>query len=452
MDKIEYSCQNCGATFSGWQGKCTICDAWNSVIGNAVIPDKHTKTVSRVTKKNIPTPIDAIPTDNISVFSSGISELDHVLGQGFVPGAAILLGGEPGIGKSTLALQIAHEQAKHRKVLYVSGEESATQIHLRASRLGTLSPTLFVLTETNVMAIREAIIDEQPELVIIDSIQVLYHHSIPSVAGSVNQVRFCASVLIDILKATQTVGLFIGHITKDGTLAGPKVLEHLVDVILYLEGERIDQYRVLRSFKNRYSSTQEIGLFEMKSTGLTPVASWSDIVVGDAAIGQAGSVVSSIVEGTRSILVEVQALVVKTGYGMAKRTVLGVDANRANVMIAAIEKILGIKLADQDIILNIVGGIRTDDPALDLGIVLAILSSLHNKPVGPRIGICGEISLTGDIRSVKQAEKRVSEFHKMGFTHVVLPTKNTVLTAQKMGIQVSYVETLQDALGLFLSL
>lgn len=450
MDKssISFVCQNCAAIFTRWQGKCTNCGAWNSLFEETVIKSKKKHT----SKKTAPVPINQVqPNFNYNI-SSGLSELDHVLGTGFIPDSIILLGGEPGIGKSTLALQIAYIRSLSDIVLYISGEESASQIQLRASRLGVLTENLMVLTETNLLNILECIRSLKPKLVILDSIQVIYHPDIPSISGSVNQVRFCSGMLISILKEIQSIGILIGHITKDGNLAGPKVLEHLVDIILVLEGERTDQYRTLRSFKNRFASTNEIGIFEMKSTGLFPVESPSSIFFEENALLHSGSIISAIVEGSRGFLVEVQALVVPSGYGMAKRTFLGIDQNRANLMIAAIEKILNIRLSDKDIILNIVGGFKSNDPGLDLAVVFAIISSLREKPLGRRIGICGEISLTGDIRPVRQLEKRLIEFSRMGFSDCIVSKKNDVSICGELGINPIYIETLSEALDILSSL
>ncbi len=451
MDKatLVYTCQSCGALHPRWQGKCSACGGWNTLQEETQYKSKKGR---QPTLKAHPIPINEIEGTDAQKIPSGLSELDYVLGGGCVTGSIILLGGEPGIGKSTLALQVAQNIAQHHLVLYITGEESAAQIQLRAARLGVLSPSLMVLTQTNLSVILDTIKTVKPDLVILDSIQVVYHPDLPAISGSVNQVRYCASELITVLKDAQSVGVLIGHITKEGALAGPKVLEHLVDVILVLEGERNEQYRTLRSFKNRYSSTNEVGLLEMKPHGLVTVDSPSGVFVEESSLAHPGSVVSSVMQGSRSLLVEVQALVVHSGYGMGKRTFLGVDTNRAYLLIAAIEKILGIRLADKDIILNIVGGIKTSDPALDLALILAIISSLNDKPIGQRIGVCGEISLTGEIRPIRQTEKRVIEFQRMGFEACILPRKNDVSLGADMGIKPLYVETLKEALILFTSL
>lgn len=379
--------------------------------------------------------------------STGISEMDRVLGQGLVQGAAYLLGGEPGIGKSTLALQIAQRVAGFgRKVLYVSGEESVQQLALRGKRVGDTPPSLMVLSQVNVVQIIDAIESYEPDFFILDSIQVVFHPDVPSVSGSVQQVRVCAMALIQMIKEKQIAGLFIGHITKDGSLAGPKALEHLVDVILYFEGESAQQYRLLRCVKNRYANTYELGVFLMNERGLSEVNQPSAFFIDRDTINRPGTAVSGVLEGQRVLLIEIQALVVDSGYGMAKRTFLGVDAHRANLMIAAIEKILRIKLSQKDIILNIIGGLRIKEPAVDLAIVAAILSSLYEKELPHQIGVFGEVGLTGEIRAVPHANKRLIEFEKMGFLQCVVPERNRV--GQKIKtIKPLYVSTLKDALS-----
>jgi len=442
-----FVCQECGATHPRWQGRCLSCGEWNSIIAETIV--KSPRRAIKDAKKAIPIPITEVPDNDALIFPSGIGEMDHVLGKGFVEGAIILLGGEPGIGKSTLALQLANTFAANETVLYISGEESAKQIQLRASRLGAMFSTLSLLIETNLQNICQIIEETKPKLVILDSIQVVYHPAIPSIPGSVNQVRHCASELSNTIKEVQAVGILIGHITKDGALAGPKVLEHLVDVILVLDGERGDDFRTLRSYKNRFASTNEVGLFDIGDTGFQAVEN-PYFVAKESAERHSGSIVSCINEGSRAFLLEIQALVVHTGFGMGKRTFLGVDPNRANLLIAAIEKILGIKLSDKDIILNIVGGAKSSDPGLDLALVFAMISSLYERPL-PNIGICGEISLTGEIRPVKHIDKRISELSRMGFDKCIIPDANRVKITKKVGITPVYVSTLRESLDIFLN-
>ncbi|MGE4170642.1 MAG: DNA repair protein RadA [Candidatus Margulisiibacteriota bacterium] len=452
MSQSQFVCQQCGTPFPRWQGKCTDCGAWNSLVEETTLKIKapvaggHKKKAAAA-----PIPIDDIPQLEEERISTHLEEFDRVLGEGLVKGAAVLLGGEPGIGKSTLSLQVAQQlAARGHKVLYITGEESASQIQLRSRRLGTNTPNLLVYAEVNILNIAKTIVKERPDVFILDSIQVVFHPDIPSIAGSINQVRQCAVELIQLVKEHHLIGLFIGHVTKEGGIAGPKVLEHLVDVILYFEGERNHRFRLLRCFKNRYASTQEVGIFEMKESGLVGVSNPSELFVDESTLTNPGSMVAAVSEGSRVILVELQALVVASGYGMAKRTFLGVDANRANLMIAAMEKILNLPLSSKDIILNIVGGLKITEPALDLPMVLAIISSLHDKPISKKIGLVGEVGLTGEIRAVPNLQKRLIEFEKMGFEAAMIPQKN-----QDSGLKTTLtcipVNTLQDAIRWFLT-
>jgi DNA repair protein RadA/Sms len=442
--KEKFVCQSCGAIFLRWQGKCDNCFAWNSLAQEVIRTKKNSKSS---TNNSVPVPINEIIPLKEEWICTNNNELNQVLGKGLVKGSVVLLGGEPGIGKSTLAIQVAQNLAEKEKVvLYVSGEESVHQLHLRAKRVGTVNENLLVYSEFNIISIIEAIKKYNPELVVLDSIQVVYHPDIPSLPGSINQVRQCANELIQLVKARNITGILIGHVTKEGGLAGPKVLEHLVDVILYFEGERNQAYRMLRSYKNRFASTNEIGIFEMQEKGLIEVKNPSELFIDQASLLKAGSMVAAVAEGNRVILVEIQALVVSSGYGMAKRTFLGVDINRANLMIATIEKILGYKLGMKDIILNIIGGIRISEPALDLTIIIAIVSSLLEKPMKEKIGVIGEVGLTGEIRSIPKVKKRLIEFQKMGFSACVLPEKNRVKELDKLGMRLIYVSNLADAI------
>lgn len=446
--KQQFQCRNCGAVSPRWQGQCASCQEWNQLEAIQVSTAKRSEYApENVTK---PTLISELSFQEEQYLSTDIFELDRVLGQGFVRGSVVLLGGEPGIGKSTLSLQLAQSLSKKGcSVMIISGEESTNQLLLRANRLGESGPDLMVYSEVDLIKILQAIKQHKPELIILDSIQVVYHPDVPSVAGSVNQVRYCASELIRCLKNLGITGLFIGHINKEGALAGPKVLEHLVDVILYMEGESNQNYRLLRSFKNRYASTHELGIFEMKKQGLEGVSNPSSLFLDENTLAHSGTMVCPIAEGSRIILVEVQALVVETGYGMAKRTFLGVDPNRVNLLIATMEKLLNIKLANKDIILNIVGGLKIGEPALDLAIVLAIISSLHEKAMGVRMAAVGEVGLTGEIRPIPHSENRLVECEKMGFKKCILPHKN-VLPNWDGQIERVPVESLQDAIRVFL--
>lgn len=445
--KLRYTCNSCGTIYASWQGQCNNCKEWSTIEQEAVSESPSERRYSSHAA-NKPVPMETLTITREEVVSTTFLECDRVLGHGFVRGSVTLLGGEPGIGKSTLALQVAQKMASSDvSVLYISGEESLSQLCLRSKRCGVNPSNLFVLSETNIFTIIAAIKDQEPDVIILDSIQVLCHPDISSIPGSVNQVRQCASDIINIAKKHNIITLMIGHITKEGGLAGPKVLEHLVDVILYLEGDRNQQFRLLRSFKNRYSSTRELGIFEMKKDGLAEVSNPSSLFIDDDALHNPGSLISAVAEGSRIILVELQALVVDSGYGMAKRTFLGVDPNRCNLMIAAIEKILGLKLSSKDIILNIVGGIKITEPALDLALILAIVSSYYNISLPKNMAVFGEVGLTGEVRPVSFSEHRLTELKKLGFESCILPKKGSKNIPSDMDIHL--VTSIKDALQFF---
>ena len=418
--KSTFKCIKCETVFPTWQGQCSNCLEWNSIEEVTEIVTK--KKTQKQSAANDPINLTSLKITHEDVLPTKLKEFDNVLGGGLVKGSTILLGGEPGIGKSTISLQIANQVALNsQKVLYVTGEESLSQLYFRAQRLEVETDNLFVISENNIIAIVNTIKKFKPDLVIIDSIQVVYHPDVDSVAGTVTQVRHCAGVLVDHLKKLNIIGIIIGHVTKEGNIAGPKVLEHLVDVILYFEGERSSYHRLLRSFKNRYFNTHEIGIFSMEKKGLISVKNPSELFLDQKTLDNPGSVVSAILEGNRIFLVEVQALVVNSGYGMAKRTFLGVDTHRANLLIAAMEKILGLPLGSHDIILNIVGGLSVKETALDLAIVCAIISSLKEIALPPKSVVVGEVGLTGEIRSISMMNKRLSEISKLGFKQCIFP-------------------------------
>jgi DNA repair protein RadA/Sms len=444
---VRFICNTCDTSYLRWQGKCDNCTTWNS-LEEEITSKRKTNLSSATNSKNKPIPINDFISEEDIIVPSKINEFDRVLGKGFTKGSVTLLGGEPGIGKSTLALQLAQQiSTDGLTTLYISGEESVKQLQLRSNRLGKASSKLLVYSELNIYNILRAIETHTPDFIILDSIQVVHHPEIPSIAGSVNQVRQCANELIAIIKKKNIFGLLIGHVTKDGNLAGPKVLEHLVDVILNFEGERNQQYRLLRCYKNRQSNTNEIGIFEMKNKGLEEVPNPSALFIDHQTLDNPGSMISAVLEGSRSVLVEIQALVVNSGYGMAKRTFLGVDINRANLMIATIEKILGYKLSSKDIILNIIGGVRISETALDLTIVLAILSSALNIPMKEKIGVLGEVGLTGEIRPVANLDKRLSELEKMGFTACIVPANKQSTLNSNLKIKSIYVKNLKEAIN-----
>ncbi len=444
--KTAFVCSACQASAPRWAGQCTDCGAWNTLEEAMVSQSKKQMAPQHV--KHLRPLCDVEVTPDLR-FSSGLSEFDRVLGGGLVQGGVLLLGGEPGIGKSTLSLQLSLALATDKPVLYVTAEESEKQLFLRAQRLGVIPPSLYILSESNIHVILQALHTLQPKILILDSIQVVMDPEVPSVAGSVNQVRHCASVLIQALKHMGASGVFIGHITKEGQLAGPKVLEHLVDVILYLEGERQQQYRILRCFKNRFHHTQDIGVFEMCEKGLTGIKNPSAIFMDETSMGVPGAVIVATREGSRIFLIEVQALVVDSGYGMAKRTFLGVDPNRANLMIAAMEKIAGVRLSTKDVILNIVGGFRASEPAVDLGIVYAILSSTYDIALPKGFAVYGEVGLTGEVRGAPQAGLRIQELMKMGFAGCILPQKDEDGLPENPTFKQWSVGSLKDAITLF---
>jgi DNA repair protein RadA/Sms len=442
-----FECQACGSTHPRWQGQCSSCEAWNSLV--EITQEKLKNTPSyKPTKKNKVVPLCDVKLTTNHTCKTNITELDHVLGKGFVKGSVTLIGGEPGIGKSTLSLQLAISLATSgQKVLYVTAEESETQLLLRSKRIGSLPSTLLVLAETNMLNCLEQSHAINADVVILDSIQTVSHPDLSAVSGSVSQVKHCAAQFINWIKNTNAIGILIGHITKDGMIAGPKVLEHMVDVILYLEGERNQRYRLLRSYKNRYFHTDEIGIFQMEENGLISVDQASELFIEATCVKKPGTAVSSIIEGSRAFLVEVQALVVGTGYGMAKRNFLGVNANRANLVIAGIEKILGKKLFSKDIFLNIIGGLKVDEPACDLAILMAIISSNEDLGLKRRVAFIGEIGLSGEIRSVPLIAKRLNECEKMGFDCCFIPKTNEKNCPELKTLEVVPVSDLREVMA-----
>jgi DNA repair protein RadA/Sms len=443
--KVSYVCQECGFTAPKWLGKCPDCGAWNTMV-EEVTQARAGFDRSRSATANKPLALthDSGRTD-ARIFT-GIGELDRVLGGGIVPGSIVLVGGDPGIGKSTLMLQTCHSADKNgAPALYVSGEESFDQTRMRARRLGTITDELMILTETQVDAIRDEIERGQYVLVVIDSIQSLYTPRLPSTPGSVAQVRECANELIRTVKALNVPAFFVGHVTKQGAIAGPRVLEHMVDTVLYFEGEGHKDLRILRAVKNRFGSTNEIGVFEMTDHGLEEIRNPSRALLEERPRGTSGSVVASVMEGTRSILVELQALVSKSALAVPRRTVTGVNANRVNLILAILEKRAGLNLSDKDVFINVAGGIRVNEPAADLAIAVAVASSFFDVPVDPDLTVFGEIGLAGEVRSVSHAGKRVAEAGKLGFKRCALPRSGTPKEVSN-GIETLPVSRLRDAL------
>lgn len=417
--KTVFICQSCGAQFPKWMGKCTSCNSWNT-IQEEVIDSSISKSNTIVFSSVKPTNLSDIPVEHIERIPTGIRELDQVVGGGIVPGSVILLGGEPGIGKSTLLLQVAVRLQK--KVLYVSGEESPQQIFLRAKRLNVPSNNCFIYSETNVAAIIQEIKNFKPELVIVDSVQTLKHPDIDASPGSVSQIRETSNLLIELAKQTNIPMILIGHINKEGSIAGPKILEHMVDVVLQFEGDMQNVYRILRSNKNRFGSTAEIGIFEMVQNGLREVTNPSEIMLSGNPEKLSGVAIASVMEGIRPLMIEVQALVSTAAYGTPQRTVNGFDGKRLNMLLAVIEKRLGVKIYTKDVFINIAGGIRVQDPAIDLAVVAAILSSLFDFYIPSSYCFAGEVGLTGEIRTISQVEKRIKESAKLGIQRMFVPT------------------------------
>ena len=449
MAKIKkaFFCQNCGTQHSQWQGKCNGCKEWNT-LSEEILSRKveNEWAIDEKTKVSKPIRMDAINVDAIPKIKTGDDELDRVLGGGLVPGVVVLLGGEPGIGKSTLLLQVALQQ--RMKVLYVSGEESQQQIKLRATRMGLAEDNCFVLSETETQSIFHQLQKIEPQLLIIDSIQTLHSNHIESGAGSVSQIRTSAAELIQYAKTTNIPVILVGHITKDGAIAGPKILEHMVDTVLHFEGDRNHIYRILRAQKNRFGATSEIGIYEMISQGLRQVKNPSEILISEKESSLSGHAIAATIEGIRPLMIEVQALVSTAVYGTPQRSSNGFNSKRLNMLLAVLEKRAGFALGSKDVFINITGGISIEDPALDLAIIAAILSSYHDSPISQKICFAAEIGLSGEIRPISKIDQRIQEAEKLGFKSIVI-SKYSKLSIDKKSIGVdklSKVESLVNFL------
>ncbi len=447
--KTVFFCQNCGHEETKWLGQCPMCKEWNTFVEEKVIASSvsaSVKTDRDIEKKIVA--LSQVNTDEQKRFQTGMKELDRVLGGGIVPGSLVLVGGDPGIGKSTLLLQVCQKLAKERQVLYISGEESLSQIKLRANRMGDFSDNMKLFCETNLRTIRNVIEKKQPEFVVIDSIQTMYSEEVSSAPGSVSQVRESTNVFMQLAKGLGITIFIVGHVTKEGTVAGPRVLEHMVDTVLYFEGDRHASYRILRGVKNRFGSTNEIGVFEMRQNGLVEVENPSEYMLSGKPENASGSVVACSIEGTRPLLIEIQALVCDTNFGMPRRTATGTDYNRVNLLMAVLEKRIGLHLANCDAYVNIAGGIRMNEPAIDLGIVMAIVSSYKNRPVDERMIVFGEVGLSGEVRAVNMPEQRVAEAKKLGFETCVVPEVSLDMVKGIKGIKIIGVKTINDAMNL----
>ncbi|MCR5526412.1 MAG: DNA repair protein RadA [Lachnospiraceae bacterium] len=451
--KTAFFCQNCGYEASKWMGQCPVCHEWNTMVEETVQKSSGS-TKDRIAAAGGAARVRPATLASIEMYaedkvSSGIDELDRVLGGGIVKGSMLLVGGDPGIGKSTLLLQVCRNvsEAGH-ELLYVSGEESLKQIKLRAARLGEFTEHLKLLSETNLDTIADIITETKPEMVVIDSIQTMFNENVQAAPGSVSQVRETTGVLLKVAKTLGISVFIIGHVTKEGAVAGPRVLEHMVDTVLYFEGDTKANYRILRGVKNRFGSTDEIGVFEMNEDGLREVKNPSEFMLSGRPENASGSVVTCCMEGTRPLLVEIQALVCDTNFGFPRRQATGTDYNRVNLLMAVLEKRVGMRLSNSDAYVNIAGGMKVGEPAVDLGIVMAVASSFKNRAIDPKLVCFGEVGLSGEVRAVSQANNRVSEAKRLGFTTVVMPESSISQVRDVKGVKLIGVKSVADAMEL----
>jgi DNA repair protein RadA/Sms len=441
--RSTFVCQSCGFQSPRWLGKCPDCQEWNSLVEERQEPASLSLR-PRGGGAVEPTPITELGETSAVRQSSGIAELDRVLGGGVVPGSVILIGGDPGIGKSTIVLQALAALARDGTVLYVSGEESPQQVKMRADRLGVAEPNLLVLAETSVETILQHVAARRPNVLAVDSIQTVFTEQLGSAPGSIGQVRESAAHIVHAAKSKGVATFLVGHVTKEGSFAGPRVLEHMVDTVLYFEGDRGHSFRILRAVKNRFGSTNEIGVFEMRESGLQPVPNPSALFLAERPMEVPGSVVVASIEGTRPILVEIQALVSPTAFGTARRTTLGFDPNRVALLVAIVEKKMGLQLTGHDIFVNVAGGVRLDEPAVDLGCIVAVASSFLDRPVDPHTLVLGEVGLAGEVRAIGQTETRLKEGATLGFKRCVLPESSRRQLPSIDGVELLGVQTLQE--------
>jgi DNA repair protein RadA/Sms len=450
--KSIFACQSCGHTSAKWLGRCPDCGAWNTFVEELQLPQRRAHQ-PLTAQTQLPLPLTEVARQGDERLLTGIGELDRVLGGGVVSGSLVLVGGDPGIGKSTLLLQataglsrgLAHDAADNT-VLYVSGEESASQLRMRSDRLGAHCPQVYILTETSMEMIREQVARLRPRVLVIDSIQTVFTAEITSAPGSVSQVRESTAQLMALAKPLHLPVFIIGHVTKEGSIAGPRVLEHMVDTVLYFEGERHHIYRMLRAVKNRFGPTNEIGVFEMRQTGLVEVANPSELFLAERPLHASGSVVVASMEGTRPLLVELQALGSPSGFGTPRRVANGVDFQRLALLLAVLEKRLGLPIQEHDVYVNVVGGLRVEEPALDLAVVVAVASSLQEMPLDPHLVVFGEVGLTGEVRAVAQVDTRLREAAKLGFRRCILPQANCQSSLAIAGVELCGVRTVAEAL------
>lgn len=445
--KTIFTCQKCGCQSPKWLGKCPDCNAWNSMAEEVI---GKTALAGAVGERSRPVPICDVPAQSETRIATRIGELDRVLGGGIVPGSLVLIGGDPGIGKSTLLLQAMHNLAEQAgEVLYVSGEESASQTRLRGERLDATHKRLLILAENSLEAILVHAATLKPKAMVVDSIQTVWTSNLESAPGSVSQVRESAGKLMVLAKGSGIPVFLVGHVTKDGAIAGPRVLEHMVDTVLYFEGDGSHPFRILRAVKNRFGSTNEIGVFEMKQEGLRCVDNPSELFLSERPLGVSGSVVTASLEGSRPLLVELQALVTQTSFGVPRRTTIGVDHNRLALLVAVLEKKVGLHLAGQDIFLNAAGGVRLNEPAVDLAMIVAVASSHLDKAIAPQTVVLGEVGLAGEVRAITQPEQRIAEAEKLGFKTCILPAGN-LRRLKKGKIKLEGVASVQEAMELLM--
>ncbi len=450
--KTFFQCQTCGYMSPKWLGKCPDCGEWNSFAEEKKeISSRYSSVVSHIGKSR-PEPLNSIQNESGQRITTCINELDRVMGGGIVPGSVILIGGDPGIGKSTLLIQaLSGISKKYGRVLYVSGEESPEQIKIRAERLSINSDQIILYSETSLESILHSAVNLKPNVMVIDSIQTIYTEEIMSAPGSVSQVRECAAKLMLFAKKSDLPVFIVGHVTKEGAIAGPRVLEHIVDTVLYFEGNSGHSYRLLRAVKNRFGSVNEIGIFEMSDSGLLEVENPSELFLLERPVNTSGSTVVATIEGTRTLLVEIQSLVTQTTFGMPRRTTIGVDFNRVNLLIAVLEKKVGMHLGGMDVFVNVVGGLKIVEPSVDLGIITAIASSFKNISVNPELFVFGEVGLSGEIRAVAMAENRLKEASKIGFKAAIIPYGNYQKIKGVSGLHISGVKNVQECLEIIFS-
>ena len=444
--KTIFYCTNCGNETPRWQGQCPACGAWNTIEEFAQKPAAKMPAAAAKPGRSVPHRLREVDDSGEVRFSTGMAELDRVLGGGAVHGSLVLVGGAPGIGKSTLLLQICAELGKTQRVLYVSGEESERQIKLRAGRLGVETENLLLLSETDIGAVLEAANEAQPDIVIADSVQTLYDPENTSAPGTISQVKACTMALMNLAKGGGKTVFVVGHVNKEGAIAGPKVLEHMVDCVLYFEGERTGSYRILRAAKNRFGSTNEIGVFEMGDSGLREVPNPSAMLLSGRPTGAPGTCVACTLEGTRPVLAEIQALVTRTSLNVPRRTTDGFDYNRANLLLAVLEKRGGMNLSLYDAYINVIGGLRLDEPAADLAMVLAVASSFRDKPLDDALTAIGEVGLTGEVRAVTALQQRLGEAYRNGFTRAIIPRHGTQNVTAPQGMELYRVRNIREAI------